>query len=72
MRQVSPLVLTIALAVLLSACQTSQSRQEQLATICADPVNREPGSFYWNECQAIDPSSEAQLQRDYRVGAPGY
>ncbi|HEY5794366.1 MAG TPA: hypothetical protein VIU82_05075 [Bosea sp. (in: a-proteobacteria)] len=63
--------MSIAIAMLLSACQTSQSRQQQLATICADPVNRAPGSFYWSECQAIMPSSDAQLQKDYQLGAPG-
>lgn len=71
MRQVRPVILLIAMAALLPACQTSQSRQDQLATICADPVNREPGSFYWSECQAIAPSSDQQLQQNYRLGAPG-
>ncbi|KRE16826.1 hypothetical protein ASE63_13925 [Bosea sp. Root381] len=54
----------------LSACQTSQSRQAELASICANPVNRQPGNFYFNECQTIAPSSSAQLQKDYRLGAP--
>jgi hypothetical protein len=65
---------TICLATLvglvLSACQTSQSQQVDLATICANPVNRQPGNFYFDECQSIRPSSTAQLQRDYRLGAP--
>lgn len=68
------LVQTTCLAVVagltLSACQSSQSRQAELATICANPVNRQPGQFYFNECQAIDPSSSAQLQKYYRLGAP--
>ena len=71
MRHAGPILLSIAMAALLPACQTAQSRQEQLATICADPVNREPGSFYWAECQAISPSSDRQLQDNYRMGAPG-
>ena len=72
MRHVRPICLSIAIALLLPACQTSQSRQQQLATICADPVNREPGSFYWSECQAIMPSSDQQLQKNYQLGAPGF
>lgn len=71
MRDVGSIILSIAIAAVLSACQTSQSRQQQLATICADPVNREPGSFYWDECQAIMPLSDAQLQKNYQLGAPG-
>jgi hypothetical protein len=71
MRHVGPIFLSIAMAALLSACQTSQSRQEQLAAICADPVNREPGSSYWGECQSLSPSSDQQLQSNYRLGAPG-
>lgn len=62
-------VMTLA-GLALSACQSSQSRQAELASICANPVNRQPGQFYYNECQAIAPSSSAQLRRNYRLGAP--
>lgn len=62
--------LTVLAGLCLTACQTSQSRQAELASICANPVNRQPGQFYFNECQAIAPSSSAQLQKDYRLGAP--
>ncbi|PTM39031.1 hypothetical protein C8D03_0508 [Bosea sp. 124] len=71
MRHVGPILLSIAMATLLSACQSSQSRQEQLATLCADPLTQDPTSTYWAECQAIAPSSSQQLQRNYLTGAPG-
>ena len=65
---------TMCLATLaglaLSACQTSPTQQADLVTICANPVNRQPGNFNFDECQSIRPSSAAQLQRDYRLGAP--
>ncbi|MDU0341791.1 MULTISPECIES: hypothetical protein [Bosea] len=56
--------------IVLSGCQTSQSRQEELAAICANPVNRQPQNFYFDECQALYPSSDRALQKDYRLGAP--
>ncbi|CAH1676573.1 conserved exported hypothetical protein [Hyphomicrobiales bacterium] len=55
---------------ILTACQTSQARSAQLAKICADPANRQPESFYFAECQALDPSSDKSLQRYYVLGAP--
>ncbi|GAU86509.1 hypothetical protein [Bosea sp. BIWAKO-01] len=62
--------IALSIGLILSGCQSSQSRQQQLATICADPNNRAPKSGYWSECQALYPSSSRQLQRDYRLGAP--
>lgn len=62
--------LTVLAGLSLSACQTSQSGQAELASICANPVNRQPGQFYFSECQALAPSTSAQLQKDYRIGAP--
>lgn len=59
-----------AAGLTLSACQTPQSRQAELARICADPVNRQPGNLYFAECQSLYPSKSRQLQRDYRLGAP--
>jgi hypothetical protein len=61
---------TILSGMALSGCQTPQARQAQLATLCADPVNRQPGNFYFNECQSIKPSTSRQLQKDYTLGAP--
>ena len=57
-------------SIVLSGCQTSQSRQQELAAICANPVNRQPQNFYFDECQALYPSSDRALQKDYRLGAP--
>jgi hypothetical protein len=62
--------IALSFGLILAACQTSQSRQAQLATICADPVNRQPNSFYWAECQSLYPSTDRQLQKDYALGAP--
>lgn len=55
---------------ILGGCQTPQTRQEQLAAICADPANREPKTAYFSECQTLFPSSKQDLQRNYRLGAP--
>lgn len=60
----------LSIGLILSGCQSSQSRQQQLAAICADPKNRAPKSEYWGECQALYPSTTRQLQRAYRLGAP--
>lgn len=62
--------IALSLGLILAACQASQSRQEQLATICADPANRQPNTFYWTECQSLYPSTSRQLQKDYALGAP--
>ena len=62
--------IALSFGLILAACQTSQSRQAQLATICADPVNRQPNTFYWAECQSLYPSTDRQLQKDYALGAP--
>ncbi|UZF92113.1 hypothetical protein [Bosea sp. NBC_00550] len=62
--------LTFSLGLILSACQTPQSRQAELAQICANPVNRATGSFYYGECQSLYPSTDRRLQRNYRLGAP--
>lgn len=57
-------------SVIFSGCQTSQSRQEELAAICANPINRQPQNFYFDECQTLYPSSSRELQKDYQLGAP--
>lgn len=62
--------LAVALGLILAACQTPQGRQDELARICADPVNRAPGSFYWGECQSLYPSTEQQLQKNFLRNAP--
>lgn len=61
--------IALSFGLVLAGCQTSQSRQAELATICADPNNRAPKSGYWSECQALYPSSDQALQKDYLLGA---
>ncbi|MGO4405221.1 hypothetical protein AB4Z10_13285 [Bosea sp. RAF48] len=61
--------IALSFGLILAGCQTSQSRQAQLAAICADPANRQPQSFYWSECQTLYPSSDRALQKDYQLGA---
>jgi len=61
--------IAFAIGMILSGCQSSQSRAQQLAAICADPNNRAPKSGYWRECQTLYPSSTRQLQKDYLLGA---
>lgn len=60
----------VAVGLILSACQTPQSRQAELARICANPVNRQPNNLYFAECQSLYPSTSRQLQKDYVQGAP--
>lgn len=55
---------------MLSACQSSESRKEELARICADPVNRAPQNLYYSECLTLYPQTNRQLQQTYRQGAP--
>lgn len=59
-----------AAGLALSACQTPQARQAELAQICANPVNRQPNNLYFAECQSLYPSTSRQLQKDYVLGAP--
>lgn len=49
----------------LAGCQSTQSRQQQLAQICADPSNRAAGSDYYFECQTLYPISNAQRSKLY-------
>jgi hypothetical protein len=56
----------------LAGCQSTQHSQAELAQICANPANRAPtpGNLYFDECQALYPSSTKQLQKYYRQNAP--
>lgn len=63
-------LLGIFIGAVVGGCQTSESRKEQLAAICADPANRAPKSSYFSECQTLYPSSNQTLARNYRLGAP--
>ena len=66
-------VASLVLAVfLLCGCQSTQHSSAELAQICADPNNRlpTPGNLYYDECQAIHPSSAHSLARRYFREAP--
>ena len=69
-------VASLVLAVfLLCGCQSTQHSSAELAQICAVPANRlpTPGNLYYDECQAIHPSSPNSLSRRYFREAPvGY
>ena len=55
--------------------QSHDQRMRELARICADPENRraDPGNIYYDECQAIHPSSPRKLAKRYFHRAPeGY
>ncbi|CAH1668385.1 conserved exported hypothetical protein [Hyphomicrobiales bacterium] len=70
MKMLQSASLLLAIGSVLAGCQSSQSRQEQLAAICANPGNREPGTAYFSECQTLYPSSDQQLQKNYQLGSP--
>ena len=69
-------VVSLVLAVfLLCGCQSTQHSSAELAQICAVPANRlpTPGNLYYDECQAIHPSSSQGLERRWFREAPvGY
>lgn len=47
----------------LAACQTTETRQQQLARICADPSSLRADSFYFAECVAyINPTPDQRRQ----------
>jgi hypothetical protein len=59
--------------MMLGGCQsTSQHSRAELTRICADPANRAPtpGNLYYDECQALYPSSPKQLEKVYQQQAP--
>jgi hypothetical protein len=61
--------LLIVAAVGLCGCQSSQKSRAELQSICADPANRQPGQYYFEQCQALYPASTKQLQQWYKQGA---
>lgn len=65
------IILAAAAIALLGGCQTPQQAAE-LASICADPRNREPDpdSIYYAECAAVVPRSNQQLEQDWFSTAP--
>lgn len=48
----------------------ADSRDAELQRICSDPENREPGSFFYAECQSVDPRSQKQLEKDWYEFTP--
>jgi hypothetical protein len=68
---IRPIALALS-ALALCGCQSSQHSQAQLAQICADPANRAnvQGNLYYDECQALHPSTPSQLSKSYLQGAP--
>ncbi len=73
-RSVAVALLAVGVFVL-CGCQSTQHNRAELAQICANPSNRlpTPGNLYYDECQAIDPSSSQQLGKTYFREAPvGY
>lgn len=63
------LAILLLVPVALCGCQSSQKSKEELAAICANPANRQPGQQYFEECQALYPASTKQLQKWYKQGA---
>jgi len=61
--------LLMVIAIGLCACQSSQKSKAELQAICADPANRQPGQYYFEQCQALYPASTQQLQQWYKQGA---
>lgn len=71
MRTTLFLLLTV---LTLAACQSSGHDRAELVRICADPAARAPtpGNLYYDECQALYPSSSTQLRRVYQQNAPQF
>ncbi|MBV9115142.1 MAG: hypothetical protein JOY67_20210 [Hyphomicrobiales bacterium] len=71
MRMLLPLFL---FALTLAGCQSTSHDRAELVRICADPASRlpTPGNLYYDECQALYPSSPAQLRKYYQQNAPTY
>jgi hypothetical protein len=68
-----PISLALFVLIALASCQsTTQHSSAELARICANPANRTPtaGNLYYDECQALYPSSQKQLEKVYRQNAP--
>lgn len=54
----------------LAACQTTETRQQQLARICADPASLRSDSFYFAECVAYKNPTPDQRRQIYMRTAP--
>lgn len=54
----------------LAACQTTETRDQQLARICADPASLRSDSFYFAECVAYKKPTPEQRRQIYMRTAP--
>jgi hypothetical protein len=63
------LAVILPIPIALCGCQSSQKSKEELRAICANPANRQPGQYYFEQCQALYPASTKQLQQWYKQGA---
>jgi hypothetical protein len=59
----------LAISMTLCGCQSTQHSQEELAQICSNPVNRQPGP-YFDECQKLYPLTPRQLRKIYQQNPP--
>jgi len=68
------LMSSLFFAMMLAGCQSTGHDRAELVRICADPASRlpTPGNLYYDECQALYPSSPAQLRKYYQQNAPVY
>ena len=57
-------------ASLLTGCQSTEARKQQLAQICADPLNRQVGTFYFDECESLYPLTNAQKAKLIQTYGP--
>lgn len=57
-------------SLLLVACQTTETRQQQLARICADPSSMRADSFYFSECVSYNKLTPDQRRQLYMTIAP--
>jgi hypothetical protein len=64
------LAVLLLIPIALCGCQSSPKSKAELQAFCADPANRRPGSYYFNECQAAYPASAKQLQQWSKLFPP--
>jgi hypothetical protein len=66
------LLSSLFIVLTLTSCQSTGHNRAELVRICADPASRAPtpGNLYYDECQALYPSTPAQLRKVYQENAP--
>lgn len=68
--RVAGLVAIAGAGLLLAGCQTTETRQQQLARICADPSSMRADSFYFAECVSYNKLTPDQRRQIYLRTAP--